>query len=183
MTEKQKMLLGIIYNAEDKTLIEERNHAKELTYNYNQTRPGQKQERKDLAKEIFGQCGDQVHIEPPIYLDYGYLVEIGSNFFSNYNLTIVDGGGVSIGEHVFIGPNVGIYTAAHPVDERRRDLGLEWGIPITIGNHVWIGGGVQIMPGVTIGDHVTIGAGSVVTKDIPSNCVAVGNPCKVIRDI
>ena len=182
MTEKQKMLMGVIYNADDASLIGERNHAKSLIQQYNESRQEDRDHRKYLMGQIFGMLGENVHLEAPIYLDYGYRTRIGSNFFSNFNLTILDGGGVEIGDHVFIGPNVGIYTANHPTDVRRREMGYEWALPVKIGNKVWIGGDVTILPGVTIGDNTVIAAGSVVTKDIPANVVAAGNPCKVIKE-
>ena len=183
MTEKQKMLMGIIYNAEEACLIEERNRAKSLTKQYNESRQEDRDHRKYLMGQIFGKLGQNVHLEAPFYLDYGYRTTIGDDFFSNFNLTILDGGGVEIGDRVFIGPNVGIYTANHPTDVRRREKGYEWALPVKIGNKVWIGGGVTILPGVTIGDNTVIAAGSVVTKDIPANSLAVGNPCRVIREI
>lgn len=182
MTEKQKMLMGIIYNAEEACLIEERNRAKSLTKQYNESRQEDRDHRKYLMGQIFGKLGQNVHLEAPFYLDYGYRTTIGDDFFSNFNLTILDGGGVEIGDRVFIGPNVGIYTANHPTDVRRREKGYEWALPVKIGNKVWIGGGVTILPGVTIGDNTVIAAGSVVTKDIPTNVVAAGNPCKVIKE-
>lgn len=159
MTEKQKMLMGILYNAEDQALIEERNHAKSLTRQFNEHWED-KGRRNYLIGQIFGSLGKNVHLEAPIYLDYGYRTTIGSDFFSNFNLTILDGGGVEIGNHVFIGPNVGIYTANHPADVKRREKGYEWALPVKIGDKVWIGGGVTILPGVTIGDNSVIGAGS-----------------------
>ena len=182
MTEKQKMLMGIIYNAEEACLIEERNRAKSLTKQYNESRQEDRDHRKYLMGQIFGKLGQNVHLEAPFYLDYGYRTTIGDDFFSNFNLTILDGGGVEIGDRVFIGPNVGIYSANHPTDVRRREKGYEWALPVKIGNKVWIGGGVTILPGVTIGDNTVIAAGSVVTKDIPANVVAAGNPCKVIKE-
>ena len=182
MTEKQKMLMGIIYNAEEACLIEERNRAKSLTKQYNESRQEDRDHRKYLMGQIFGKLGQNVHLEAPFYLDYGYRTTIGDDFFSNFNLTILDGGGVEIGDRVFIGPNVGIYTANHPTDVRRREKGYEWALPVKIGNKVWIGGGVTILPGVTIGDNTVIAAGSVVTKDIPAKVVAAGNPCKVIKE-
>lgn len=182
MTEKQKMLMGIIYNAEEACLIEERNRAKSLTKQYNESRQEDRDHRKYLMGQIFGKLGQNVHLEAPFYLDYGYRTTIGDDFFSNFNLIILDGGGVEIGDRVFIGPNVGIYTANHPTDVRRREKGYEWALPVKIGNKVWIGGGVTILPGVTIGDNTVIAAGSVVTKDIPANVVAAGNPCKVIKE-
>ena len=182
MTEKQKMLMGIIYNAEETSLIEERNRAKSLTKQYNESRQEDRDYRKYLMGQIFGKLGQNVHLEAPFYLDYGYRTTIGDDFFSNFNLTILDGGGVEIGNRVFIGPNVGIYTVNHPTDARRREKEYEWALPVKIGNKVWIGGGVTILPGVTIGDNTVIAAGSVVTQDVPANVVAAGNPCKVIKE-
>ena len=182
MTEKQKMLMGIIYNAEETSLIEERNRAKSLTKQYNESRQEDRDYRKYLMGQIFGKLGQNVHLEAPFYLDYGYRTTIGDDFFSNFNLTILDGGGVEIGNRVFIGPNVGIYTVNHPTDARRHEKGYEWALPVKIGNKVWIGGGVTILPGVTIGDNTVIAAGSVVTQDVPANVVAAGNPCKVIKE-
>lgn len=182
MTEKQKMLMGIIYNAEETSLVNERNYAKSLTKQYNESRQEDEGHRDYLKGQIFGKIGENVHLEAPIYLDYGYRTRIGNNFFSNFNLTILDGGGVEIGDDVFIGPNVGIYTANHPTDVRRREKGYEWALPVKIHDKVWIGGGVTILPGVTIGANTVIAAGSIVTKDIPANVIAAGNPCKVIKE-
>lgn len=181
MTEKQKMLMGVIYNAEDSSLVDERKHAKSLTKQYNESL--EDEGRKNyLIGQIFGSVGYNVHLEAPVYLDYGYRTTIGNDFFSNFNLTILDGGGVEIGDDVFIGPNVGIYTANHPTDVRRREKGYEWALPVKIGDKVWIGGGVTILPGVTIGNNTVIAAGSVVTKDIPANVIAAGNPCMIIKE-
>lgn len=182
MTEKQKMLMGIIYNAEDNSLVNERNYVKSLTKQYNESRQEDEGHRDYLKGQIFGEIGENVYLEVPIHLDYGYRTKIGSNFFSNFNLTILDGGGVEIGNDVFIGPNVGIYTANHPTDVRRREKGYEWALPVKIRDKVWIGGGVTILPGVTIGENTVIAAGSIVTKDIPANVIAAGNPCKVIKE-
>lgn len=182
MTEKQKMLMGIIYDADDALLVSERNHTKSLTKQYNESRQEEEGHREYLKGQIFGKVGDNVRLVAPIYLDYGYRTVIGNDFFSNFNLTIIDGGGVEIGDHVLIGPNVSIYTASHPTDVRRREKGYEWAIPVTIKDKVWIGGDVTILPGVTIGENTVIAAGSVVTKDIPANVVAAGNPCKVIKE-
>ena len=183
MTEKQKTYMGILYRADDEHLIAERNYAKGITKEYNQSHPDGKDYRSELMHKLFGELGEKAHIEAPFYCNYGYRISIGRNFFSNFNVTILDGGQVTIGDNVYLAPNVGIYTASHPTDSRRRNLGYEWALPVVIGNNVWIGGNASIMPGVTIGNNVTIGAGSVVTKDIPDNVVAAGNPCKVIRKV
>lgn len=184
MTEKEKCRAGLLYDANyDEELLADREKAKELLYDYNLLRPSQKEEKKQLLQTLLGRTGEQVIIEPPFACDYGYNIEIGENFFANMNCVILDGAKVRIGDNVFIAPNVGIYTAGHPLDVEQRNKGLEYAYPVTIGNNVWIGAGVHILPGVTIGDNVVIGAGSVVTKDIPSDVLAVGNPCRVIRQI
>lgn len=184
MTEKEKCRLGLLYDANyDKELLADREKAKELLYDYNLLRPSQKEEKKQLLQTLLGKTGEQVIIEPPFACDYGYNIEVGENFFANMNCVILDGAKVRIGDNAFIAPNVGIYTAGHPLDVEQRNKGLEYAYPVTIGDNVWIGAGVHILPGVTVGDNVVIGAGSVVTKNIPSNVLAVGNPCRVIRKI
>ena len=184
MTEKEKMLLGEIYNSNyDKELIAERIKVKDLCHAYNALMPSQEKERRELLLKILGKTKNNFLIEQPFVCDYGYNIEIGENFYSNHNLVILDCNKVKFGDNVFIGPNCGFYTAGHPIDATTRNQGLEYAKPITIGNNVWFGGNVCVLPGVTIGDNVVIGAGSVVNKDIPSNCVAVGNPCKVMRKI
>ncbi len=184
MTEKEKMLKGLPYNpAKDEILIEERFCCKELCRDYNDLRPRDMEGRTALLHRIFGKIEGDVIVEQPFFCDYGYNISIGRNFFSNHNLVILDCAPVSFGDNVFIAPNCGFYTAGHPVDPEERRLGLEYAKPIRIGNDVWIGGGVSVLPGVTIGNNVIIGAGSVVTRDIPSDSVAVGNPCRVIRKI
>ena len=184
MTEKEKMLAGLLYDANnDKNLINERLVCKDKIYNYNRLRPTDVELRKALLVELLGKTGEDFIIEQPFYCDYGYNIFIGENFFSNFNFLILDEAPVNIGDNVFIAPNVGIYTATHPLDAKTRIQGLETALPVTIGNNVWIGAGVQILPGVTIGDNAVIGAGSVVNKSIPANVLAVGNPCKVVREI
>ena len=178
-SEKEKMLNEELYDASGEELTKEREYTKDLCYDYNHTRPSEKEKLKNIIKKLFKSTGENYRINPPFFCDYGYNISIGENFYSNYNLIILDVCEVSIGNNVFIGPNVGIYTAGHPVNVELRNDGLEYGKKIKIGNNVWIGGNVCILPGVTIGDNVTIGAGSVVTKDIPSNVTAFGNPCKV----
>jgi len=183
MTQKERMLNGLPYKAWLDGLSEERMECKELIYEYNNLRPSERERKFELIKEILGQTGDYVNIEAPFHCDYGKNIEVGEEFFANYNFTVLDVAKVTIGDHAQIAPNVSIYTAGHPIHPDSRNSGYEYGIPVTIGNNVWIGGNSVILPGVTIGDNVVIGAGSVVTKDIPDNMIAAGNPCKVIREI
>lgn len=184
MSEKDKMLAGEIYDANyDKELIYERIKAKDLCYEYNNLKPSNIKEREKILKNILGKVKENYIIEQPFICDYGYNIEIGENFYSNHNLVILDANKVTFGNNVFIAPNCGLYTAGHPLDAETRNKGLEYAKPITVGNNVWIGGNVVVLPGVTIGDNVVIGAGSVVNKDIPANSLAVGNPCKVIKNI
>lgn len=183
MTEKEKMLTGKPYKAFEEVLSSERYYAKELVYDFNTLHPREKEKRNNIIKELFGKTGKNFYIEPPFRCDYGYNIEIGENFYSNYNCVILDCAKVKIGKNVLLAPNVGIYTAGHPVHYEFRNAEYEYAFPITIGDNVWIGGNVVINPGVTIGDNCVIGSGSVITKDIPANSIAVGNPCKVIREI
>lgn len=184
MTEKEKMRAQMLYDANyDQTLLEEREKAKDLCHQYNQLRPSDRASQQEVLKKLLGKTGENFILTAPFWCDYGYNIELGENFYANHNLVILDGAKVTFGDNVFIGPDCGFHTAGHPIDFERRNRGLEYAYSITVGDNVWIGAGVQVMPGVTIGSNVVIGGGSVVVKDIPSNCVAVGNPCKVIRDI
>lgn len=178
------MLSGQIYDANnDRNLISERQKCKDMCFKYNSLHPIEIDLRNDLLKRLLGNVAGELLIEPPFWCDYGYNISVGKNFYSNHNLVILDGAKVEFGDNVFIAPNCGFYTAGHPIDASERNKGLEYAHPIKIGNNVWIGGNVCVLPGVTIGDNCVIGAGSVVVRDIPSNSVAVGNPCKVIRKI
>ena len=184
MTEKEKMLAGMLYDADnDEQLVRERLICKDLCYDYNNLRPSERLKQNELIKKLFGKTSDSFYIVSPIWCDYGYNVEIGKNFFANHNTVILDCAKVTFGDNVLVGPDCGFYTAGHPIDVERRNKNLEYAYPIKVGDNVWIGGGVKVMPGVTIGNNVVIGSGSIVTKDIPNNVVAAGNPCKVIRPI
>lgn len=184
MTEKEKMQKQMLYDANyDTDLLREREIAADLCFEYNVTRPSDTDKQQEILKRLIGKTKESFCIVAPFYCDYGYNIELGENFYANHNLVILDGGKVTFGDNVFIAPDCGFHTAGHPIDFERRNKGLEYAYPITVGDNVWIGAGVHIMPGVTIGSNVVIGGGSVVTKDIPSNSVAVGNPCKVIRAI
>ena len=187
MTERQqeelkKMMSGELYDAtSNTTLLDLLTKTQELCYDYNQLRPSQVAERTALMRRILGKTGERFKIISPFFCDYGFNIEIGEDFFANTNLVILDEARVTFGDHVFIAPNCAFYTAGHPLDVAQRNAGLEYSLPIRVGNNVWIGGNVCVMPGVTIGDNVTIGAGSVVVHDIPNNVLAVGNPCRVIK--
>ena len=183
MTQKERMLAGLPYKAWLDGLSEERLENKKRLYRYNNLPPEAADQQDELIRQILGKTGENVHIEAPFHCDYGYNIEVGENFFANYNFTVLDVGRVRIGKNAQIAPNVSIYTAGHPVHPDSRNSGYEYGIGITLGDNVWIGGSVCIMPGVTIGDNVVIGGGSVVTKDIPDNVIAAGNPCRPIRTI
>lgn len=183
-SEKEKAKAGKLYDANfDEELLKDRDLCKAACYEYNRLPPARKAERAAILRRLLGKTGKEFVIEQPFFCDYGYNIEIGENFFMNVNGVILDGAKVTFGDNVFIAPNCGFYTAGHPLDAGQRKQGLEYAYPITIGNGVWIGAHVCVMPGVTIGDNTVIGGGSVVTKDIPANVVAVGNPCRVIRAI
>jgi len=183
MTIREKMKNGMLYVDTGEGLDEERKRCKELLYDYNNTRPSEEVKRKQLLKELLGDMGEEIWIEPPVHMAYGTNVHIGNHFYANFNLVIVDDIDVYIGEHVMIAPNVTITPTGHPVDPEIRKPGTQFSIPVRIGNDVWIGSNVVILPGVNIGDNSVIGAGSVVTHDIPENVVAVGNPCRILRKI
>lgn len=181
MTEKEKMLSGQIYNACDPELLIELNQCKDKLQEYNNLRPSDLKSKLQLLQTILGSCDENVFINQPFYCDYGKHIRVGKRFFANFHFTVLDEAFVTIGDDAFIGPNVSIYTACHSTNPTERNTRQEWAKPVSIGNNCWIGGSVTILPGVTIGDNCTIGAGSVVTHDIPSNSIAVGNPCRVIK--
>ena len=183
MNQKERMLANLPYKAWLDGLEEERIENRKRIYEYNNLPPEQWDRKTELLKNILGKTGENVHINAPFHCDYGYNIEVGENFFANYNLIILDVAKVKIGDNAQIAPNVSIYTAGHPIHPDSRNSGYEYGIDVTIGDNVWIGGNVCIMPGVTIGNNVVIGAGSVVTKDLPDNVIAAGNPCRIIREI
>lgn len=183
-TEAEKALAGELYDANfDPALIAARLRTKQALKAYNDTDPADLDSRDRQLRALLGRAGTRLLIEQPFYCDYGQHIEVGDNFYANFHLTILDANKVVIGHNVFIGPNVGLHTSGHPLDVERRNAGLEYAKPITIGNNVWIGAGVNVMPGVNIGDNSVIGAGSVVTRDVPANVVACGVPCRVIRGI
>lgn len=183
MTEKEKMLSGNLYLAQDAELAKEFARSKRITRLFNQATEEEPAYRAELLMELFGSTNGKFYIEPPFRCDYGSNISIGKNFYANYDCIIIDVCKVTIGDNVFFGPRVCIYTAAHPIDAEIRNTLLEFGKPVTIGDNVWIGGNAVINPGVTIGNNVIIGSGSVVTKNVPDNVIAVGNPCRVKRGI
>lgn len=183
MDQRERMLSGLPYKAWLDGLPEERERARRLTYEYNHLPPERSGERVDLLKKLFGKTGQNLTVEPDFRCDYGWNISVGENFYANFNLVILDAARVTIGDNVMIAPNVGIYTAGHPIHPDSRNSGYEYGQPIVIENDVWIGGGVTILPNVTIGRGSVIAGGSVVNRDIPPMVVAAGNPCRVIRPI
>ncbi|WP_410219833.1 sugar O-acetyltransferase [Pedobacter sp.] len=183
LTEKEKMIMGMAYRPSDKQLSADRLKARELIFEFNRLPPKGFKQRKSIIKQLFAHTENMFYVEAPFNCDYGYNISIGQNFYANFNLTILDCAPVNIGDNVFIGPNVSLFTAGHPMHPHLRNQHIEWAKPITIGNNVWICGNVCINPGVTIGAGSVIGTGSVVTKDIPENVFAAGNPCQIIRTI
>ena len=184
MSEKEKMLSGELYYADaDKDLFNERVKCKKLCYEYNNLRPDKVKKREHIIKKIIGKIKGTFWIEQPFICDYGYNIEIGDNFYANHNLIILDCAKVTFGDNVFVAPNCAFYTAGHPLDYSTRNKGLEFAKPITVGDNVWFGGNVVVLPGVRIGSNVVIGAGAVVSNDIPDNCVALGVPARKIKDI
>ena len=191
MTEKEKMIQGLLYDSADPELAASRTRAQEITKEYNQTEPANKTQRYDLLKSLFGHIGERCYIEPTFRCDYGYNISVGENFYMNYDCLLLDIAPITIGDNCMIAPGVHIYSATHPIPYKERNeqmiagksICLEFGKPVTIGHNVWIGGRSVILPGVTIGDGAIIAAGSVVTKDVPANTIYGGNPAKLIRTI
>ena len=183
MTEKEKSYAGILYQPGDPELVADRDITVQKLYAYNNLHPLEREARRAAIRDLLGAVGDNCTVEQPLFCTYGYNVTLGDNCFLNVNCTLVDSGKITIGNNVFIAPNVCLITEEHAMDVEQRLAGLEYAHPVTIGDNVWICTGALILPGVTIGANSVIGAGSVVTKDIPANCLAVGNPCCVIRSL
>lgn len=183
MNEREKMLLGKWYDATDQELVKQRLNAKDLCFELNQIKPSNLEKRNSIINKLLGYQPDNLELLSPFTCDYGNNIVLGKNVFINSNCYFMDGAKITVGDNVFIGPSCGFYTANHPLDYQTRNQGVEQALPILIGNNVWLGGNVIVLPGVKIGDGCIIGAGSVVTKDIEANSVATGVPCKVIKKI
>lgn len=183
-SEKDKLHTGELYLPGDEEIMRQQLQCLEKLYDFNATRPLEWDKRQQLMKEMFAEIGEGCYIEPPLHSNFGcHHVHFGKNVYANFNLTMVDDTHIYVGDYTMFGPNVVLATAGHPILPELRQQGYQYNMPINIGKNCWIGAGVIITPGVTIGDNVVIGAGSIVTKDIPSNVVAVGNPCKVLREV
>lgn len=184
MTEAEKAAAGYLYDANyDRALLEQRRRCKDLCYEFNLCKPSDLESQQKLLRRILGEIGGAVTVTAPFWCDYGYNISVGENFYANHNCVILDAARVTFGDNVFIAPNCCFSTAGHPLDVEQRNAGLEIALPIAVGNNVWFGAGVTVVPGVTIGDNAIIGAGSIVTRDIPPDVVAAGNPCRVLRVI
>ncbi len=183
MNAKERMKSGKIYFCTDEELAKEQLRCLDRLYDFNQTRPSEMPKRMALLKEILAEVGENCYVEPPLHANWGCHTHFGNNVYANFNLTLVDDTDIYVGDSVLFGPNVVVAVAGHPVDPELRRKVAQFNLPVHIGNNVWIGAGAIILPGITIGDNSVIGAGSVVTKDIPANVVAVGNPCRVLREI
>lgn len=183
MDQRERMASGLPYKAWMDGLPEARLAAKKKLYHFNHLPPEEQAGGMRILKELLGRTGKEFWVEAPFRCDYGYNIQVGENFYANYNLTILDVGRVRIGDNCMIAPNVSIFTAGHPIHPQARNSGYEYGLDITVGDNVWIGGGAILLPGVTVGSNVVIGAGSVVNRDLPDNVIAVGNPCRVLREI
>ena len=184
MTIKEKMHSTELYLPSDEEIMKEQMGYLDRLYDFNQTRPVEFERRQVLLKELFAEIGEGCYIEPPLHANWGgHHVHFGRNVYANFNLTLVDDTHIYVGDYTMFGPNVVIATGGHPLLPQLREKGYQYNAPVRIGKNCWIGAGVIIVPGITVGDNVVIGAGSVVTKDLPSNVLAVGNPCRVLRDI
>ena len=184
MTEYEKLHSEQIYYPGDSEIMKEQTACMERLYDYNMTRPSEGEKRFQLLKEMFAELGEDCYIEPPLHSNFGgHHVHFGKGIYANYNLTLVDDTHIYVGDYTMIGPNVTIATAGHPILPELREKGYQYNVPVRVGRNCWIGAGAILLPGVTVGDNTVIGAGSVVTKDIPANVVAVGNPCRVLREI
>lgn len=184
MTEKEKMRSGDLYLPNGDEIMTEQLQCLEKLYDYNMTRPTEQKKRAEMLKGMFAEIGDDCYIEPPFHANWGGKhVHFGKNVYANFNLTMVDDTDIYVGDYTMFGPNVTVATAGHPINPELREQAYQFNMPIRIGKNCWIGAGAVITPGVTIGDNTVIGAGSIVTKDIPANVVAVGNPCRVMREI
>lgn len=183
MTTKERMHSQKVYFCDDEDLVREQEQCLEILYDFNHTRPSEKEKRQEILKSLVAELGENCYIEPPLHTNWGRHTHFGNNVYANFNLTLVDDTDIFIGDSVMIGPNVTIATAGHPIDPELRKKVAQYNIPVRIENNVWIGAGAVVLPGVSIGENTVIGAGSIVTKDIPANVVAVGNPCRVLREI
>ena len=184
MTEREKIHAGVIYQPNDPTIMEEQLAYLDLMDEYNRTPRRLQAERGEMLKKLFAEVGENCYIESPYFANWGgHHVHLGSNIYANAGLKLVDDTHIYIGDCTMLGPNVVIATAGHPIDPELRSRGLQYNLPVHIGRNCWLGAGVIVMPGVTIGDNTVIGAGSIVTKDVPSGVVAVGNPCRVLRQV
>ena len=178
------MHTGELYLPNDDEIFQDQIRKLERLYDFNMTRPTQLDKRKEMLKEMFAEIGEDCYIEPPLHANMaGAYVHFGKNVYANFNLTLVDDGHIYVGDYTMIGPNVTIATAGHPILPELREKGYQYNMEVHIGKNCWLGSGVVVLPGVTIGDNVVVGAGSIVTKDLPSNVVAVGNPCRVLREV
>jgi galactoside O-acetyltransferase len=183
-TDREKMTSGELYFCSDEAILSEQEKCLDMLYDYNQTRPTEGKKRTELLKKMCAECGENVYIEPPFHSNWGGKhCHFGKNVYANFNLTCVDDTHIYIGEYTMLGPNVVLSSAGHPILPELREKIYQYNMPIHIGRNCWLGAGVVVLPGITIGDGSVIGAGSIVTKDIPSGVVAVGNPCRVLREI
>ena len=184
MDKKAQLHSGDLYDPGDEEILKEQFECMEKLYDYNQTRPGEFEKRTEMLKDMFAEIGDGCYIEPPFHSNWGgHHCHFGKNVYANFNLTCVDDTHIYVGDYTMIGPNVTIATAGHPICPELRQKGQQYNMPVHIGKNCWLGAGVIVLPGITIGDNTVVGAGSVVTKDLPSGVIAVGNPCKVLREV